>query len=681
MRPAVSSASLLPVAQSPAGQRSTTSNNAFISYVQSPQGQDPEWIPHAKKGASRTYGGKSTSRKYEIHASIASPTRGVQLRTPFLRKLLRPGTDGSPLAHPAFSETLDLSGRSRSRNKAKQLPVGVNNSLDEAQQALVYAFGSFLKTTRDPTSRRRVGAATFREMCLRHVPQYIELEQAWLDDEDKEVDVDATDQVYTFLQDFGNGATPGFAGLREVVRSHGMQMIVKAIDDKLLSKGIVQQLIQSCKDCEARAEGQAIVHVWPKKARFFGHHKSSQSVKLLIESSQRLDSPEFLFRRLAHLIRNRELANLQLAGLGDIWRLLLHLISQPAGRMDAMLFLEAYVMGDKDTDASHSDRTGRQSPLWNVSVFLTAIIWMQERDGHPRPANNSLWSQLQRLIYSVCMASDSICRSARPLILGAILSTTAAAWVNTSSAVVSNDAYITSFLAQGTSIQHQEDVDFLAQVADVISHVDSSLALDMMKGTVLALVRMATGHAAALSTPYVKRLAVEGAMSWAESRNEAEIYDWAEGVEDLFWARDTDPQAMETPSSSKPIKYRWEAGMCEWIQATPFEKTKRTGMAGSEFSQVDDDSGICMQTSQGLDRKRSRSVTDSEEDSDLEDRDELSMQTPELVRLRDRRIRKAQRQHSPDKENVKPTKERRCFSRQERVLADTEDLSADELGL
>ena len=641
-------------------------------------------MPQGKKTASRTYGSKDQPRKLEstLTAAASDSLSHTALRTPFLRKLLRPHLSASPLAQPAL--------RSHScgqicHKKSRQLPIKSTSDLREAQRSLVGALCSFLNSTKPANPPSRKGVRSFHQMCLRKVPQYIEAEEAWLREIQDDTDADAVDQTYTFLESLGHGETSGFAGLREVVRSHGLHMITKAIEDGFLRDGFVKELVETCAKCEAVSEGQAILHAWSYRSGRTDEGMSSRKLRMLLGMSFPLESTESLFQCLAHLLAEGDVLPSQINRLESIWRPLLHALAVPESRLDAMHFLEAYMVARENNPSGRQDQVAdRHSFARSTVVMLAAMVCMQERDASLSTNNEIVW-QLQRLVYSFYThpGESSGLVNARPFILAALLSSGPDSCNNTIMTTVTAETLLNTLAPKDRPRSSSGDVDFLLEVGKVISHIEPELAIEIMREKVLELARISSKQSAMRSIKYLRSLAIDSAMAWAESQDDPASYDWAENVEGLFETDDAALQAMQTPISQRPTKYRWEAGMCEWIQATPFNGIKQRSARDSDVARTLDDSGICMPTSESPKRKRSRSLSESEEDSDLEDRDELSMQTPELIRLRDQRARKVLRELSPasEKENLRPAKQQKRAIRQSRGSAASGDMSEDELGL
>lgn len=654
--------------------------DALLPFLQSPQTQDPEWMPRVEKSSARTYGGKTQSRKRTVstprpeHASS-----GNALRTPFLRKLLKTQAGASPLCGPAFGAPLAENPRAKSR----QLPVTKSTrGLDEAQHSLVGAFGGFLIGTRAFETPARTGARSFRDMCLRRVPEYIEREQAWLSEECEDPDADAAGETYTFLESLGMGAKAGFSGLREVVRAHGVRLVCGLVQEGLLTAQNVQDLLEASRAHNATAEGQAILRGWCERVAVQPQRRVGM---VMFALHRQPDWSEFVLRLLAALLASGRVSPSHLERLEDLWRRLLHATVSRSARPEAMQFVEAYALAQNEEGPSIAQpgTTGRPS-CSSIATLLTAVTWMQDRD-EPGTSNCSLGWHLQRLGYSLCAApgNASGLTAARPFLLGALNSICSGTGTDPETTSLSSHTLTEALDVRQERRTIDEDVEFLPEIARIVSHIDADMALEMMKAAALGLAKVSSELSAHSSRRYLEKLAVDGAMKWAETRDDVESYDWAESIADLFSTDSVCLPAMQTPASRQPARYRWEAGMCEWIQATPFSNVRRQDATDGMSVETIDDSGVCIPESEGRRQKRSRSASEAEDDFDLEERDELSMQTPELIRLRDLRAKKAKKDDrvGNEKENVQPKKQRERVIHQQQMPMALDDFSEDELGL
>ena len=691
----------------PAQQRAE--DGGFLACEQSPRAHDPDWMPSADRvAAGRTYGGRRLGRRKEgpgpATATAAGVGAGAALRTPFLRKLLRPDYAGvSPLARPALCGSEGVgAGVGKGGRKSKQLPLKPSTSLGEAHRSLVSAFGQFLSNTAPPppTVRARRGAGSFRAMCLRQVPRYIEAEQAWREEEEEDEDGDAVSETYALLESFGHGDVAGHADLREVVRADGVKMITRLVEEGMLGDGVVRELVEVCKNAEAVMEGLSILRSWAGAMQQGRGFLCSRRLGLLVEASLKLDSEglRFTLRFLADLLSEGKVVQSQLDRTRDFWARVLYVLAEPASRMEVMRFLEAYLQAPatKEIGRSAGSDTRQHDFLWNLATLLTAMSWMQTQDSAPSGGDTNVREELQRLLQRINQNNGLACglNTARPIVLSTLLSNSARGDGDGIRVQMSVEAML-DLLLQDTSVAtSSRDAEFLPEVARVIGHIDQKLAFEVVKSVVVELAKTSSQQSDVAKIDYLKRLAIEGGRKWAETRDDMESFDWAEGLDELFHQSDVKLRAMRTPASREPTKYRWEAGMCEWIRATPFVRTKHGERKRSESLSSDDleDSGICM-PSDGKTRKRKRSssdVDDEDEDEDLEERDELSMATPELNRLsaqrrlREQRMTKAPKIRPPasGKENARPVaRGQQQHAGPESARWDIDDTSEDELGM
>ncbi|KAH9832383.1 hypothetical protein Tdes44962_MAKER02046 [Teratosphaeria destructans] len=217
--------------------------------------RDPEWLPSIRKSI-KSYGGKKASKSKTSKSKVDKRRTGhidLGLSTPFVKRMLKSDELASPLAPQDELRTASLSitgsyissksnlvpEKETNKRGPRSLPVRPATAAEEAYRHLTTSLSTFLHTTRPQARHNRAGASSLRSMCLRKVPDYIQDLEA-SGDSDVEDALNVTYEIYTELEKLG---TNGSAGLREVVRSHGIWHIQKAINyGSLLLKASLKQM-------------------------------------------------------------------------------------------------------------------------------------------------------------------------------------------------------------------------------------------------------------------------------------------------------------------------------------------------------------------------------------------------------------------------------------------------------
>ncbi|KAI9862703.1 MAG: hypothetical protein M1813_004199 [Trichoglossum hirsutum] len=269
-------------------QRGGVGDPRLKSSVGPGEKDDPSWIQpgrgtkHHKTYAHRKAGsGKapSTGNKGVCEPlSIAVPGE-ITIPTPVI--LRARDINAEPSSNPEiYSEQLlakwnksHYSGASRYLSSLRkdadpvtwQLYEGLSSGLDALLRAT---------TTRDNNRMRdsesfqgNLGARSLLSMCLRRVPDYIKLEEAWNDIESQDGtdgasahhETDVASSIFSELECLGTSSKGGWKGLLEVVRSHGIHIICDALGDSVLCERAGEILAWICIENTAFDEAEAII--------------------------------------------------------------------------------------------------------------------------------------------------------------------------------------------------------------------------------------------------------------------------------------------------------------------------------------------------------------------------------------------------------------------------------------
>ena len=579
---------------------------AALPALESPtKGNDPEWIPESgRKSVKRTYTGRGRPRKVKIGQPAESKRADAGFRSPFIKRILRPEAADSPLN----LRTCGTPSRSR------QIKLQPNSHAERALGTLLESFESLLIATTPPTAPHRHGAGPLRDMCLRRVPDYVDFEQRWAEDEEEDYDFDATKAIYLELEKLGDG---GWSGLREVVRAHAVKLVADSMDDRTWPLESLDSLLDMCARNSAIPEGQRILRAWFLKSE----GRATNRLERLLECSSHLDSPGFMFRTLLELLNRSMLRDSDLLECPRIWQELLKALARRSSRADAVSFFEAYAVAciHKDcdptatTDAQCQVRMKRNEVLRNILVLVTALCWTEGVETESVEGMHSLSPHLHQMAISGCQASDQ-CNglvrthqeenirpaivSVEPFLMGSVVShamnvdnianTDMVGFESLAQVLVEIDL-VTNQLPDRKKII-AERADFVCEIAKCVAHMDQRVAKDMIKDVTTGL--LVSSKRVPTAATSLKKLAVDIAMAWAEYQGDNESYVFAEDIENAGFTGSPRGDAVHTPSSSrKPKRYRWEAGICEWIKATPLASTTKE----SAFMDVlvsENDSGI-----------------------------------------------------------------------------------------
>ena len=550
---------------------------------------DPEWFPtEEKKMVARTYGGRvARMQKGRKEGRVAATESAeARFRTPLIKKILRPEAADSPL-DDAYSTSSRIG---QSAKKGRQDSIQPRTHAERALKTLLDAFDSLLVSTKPSVPAPKRGASSLMSMCLRQIPQYIDFEQDWAEEEEGNYNFDATKAVYADLEDLGTGE--GWQGLREVVRAHAVKMILDAMADRMWPLQSLNRLLDSCIRNDARKESLKILGVWFVCAK----GKIEDRLEKLFQCCKKLDAFGFSFRVLKEQMEHGSLTLEELSSCSELWDRLIEPLSRRSTQSDAAAFWEHYVLAClraacDSVPGMDSGKTRRES-LLHITTVLVTVVSVQSLSHKPEdPKRTSLSEHLFRVAVSAVRKCEQV-ESAR----GARVPTAASAIVE--KALISglvpqvscNADPATSGIALSRLLHMFADMDgpghfskmlmaaraeFVIETAKCINLIDQPAAKDFIKNVTTELLRAAnevseiSGNRRAAR--FAKDFAVAVAMVWAEHRSENEWYAFAEKIEKAA-SVDLSPRggAARTPESAqRRRRFRWEDGIGEWIAATP----------------------------------------------------------------------------------------------------------------
>ena len=637
----------------------------------SPPGHDPAWMPsNDKKASARTYGRKKVQSSDHRGPEKKTPGAPV-LRSPFLKSILRKPADATATRQPQLESAYSVQNKADFGHTRRLATPGFGVGL--AYCNLISGFRTFLVSTAPAETPRRSGARSLRDICLRRIPHCLDVEQDCLDDgiRSEGEQADTTTEIYTYLESLGTDDRGGFAGLRQVVRSHGVHLVAEAAKEKLLPASAVQDLLEVCKENNAVAECQALLAAWAASTTVLSLEKLHGIVDLPLRSG----FEEFLFVQLEDWLSMGKITVTQVSMMDNVWRTVLQALTSSTTGSNAILVVRAYVLAL--TNAKHGVKDARNNDradvdfLWSIARLLAAMIWMGSAT---TPGNKIMaWQLMDLICVGIHQQSDTSygrCPQPRymePFLLAAIVSR-ATGTLEDANMVNIDMGMLTARITVATS---EYVSGFLRDAAKIVAYVDDTSAKDMARSTVLGLLA-ASRVLTHSSSHRLQTLAIESARLWAQNQNDQESYAFAEEVEDLAYNPRRDVDSAATPASRGPVKYRWEAGLCEWIAATPHALARQAIRS--------EDSGICMAGDESPPRKRrcSSSLHDGESKLTAERRTTSVTKSAEVRSQRTQRARRDKAKAS-GKENSRPARPMIWHSKHCGSM-EIEDLSDDELG-
>jgi hypothetical protein len=157
--------------------------------------------------------------------------------------------------------------------------------------------------------------------------------------EGEDVDGTVASDVWSFFDDLLDIKGASWQGLREVARSHGINAIRRAIENRTLSDSCIDRLIRICRDSSAWREVEILVSAWLDTGEVMSLTKTS----LLDADAWWRGAEEVRFRALMRFASQDESRILALSTTSKHpWNTLLRAITQGA-QDGALQFLQVCV--------------------------------------------------------------------------------------------------------------------------------------------------------------------------------------------------------------------------------------------------------------------------------------------------------------------------------------------------
>lgn len=522
---------------------------------------DPEWIPGANPNApSRTYGGKARSQQ-----KVASRKADSGFSTPFVKRLLKtaPASMAKPLPYNVANN--------QHPKKTRQLPIQLASSNEEAQRNLVRAFDSLLMTTSPPSGSERTGARSLMSACLRRVPDYIDIEVEDIQNDD-EIDEDIASSIYGELENLGTNSDGGWSGLREVVRSHGLNHVSAAIDEGLIHDARISELVSTCSKHGALLEADSLLRTWISRdhaSRSKTTDDSHLALNRLAELRSKHDAPELYLRHHTDLILSNQVSpsDILRPGSAPLKNLIRGLVCGPGQDM-ALAYLEAAVIEDCATSNAMT------LPVFSRLAGLLASLALAQAPSTDMSAPPlDLFAVVKRIATTISqhldndtdMSAYQIQNTARsrttthPFIMASTLLQLTSPSERTTIAAAPLDALISAIAIQQSA--------FVKFTLNVIHHVHRFSDADELESLLLTTSALLSPPPECSSENWstLNRLAFEVAFAYSDQTG----IDIDHHFTDKLAARNV----AQTPRRRVHVSgYKWEEGLSEWVAATPLPK-------------------------------------------------------------------------------------------------------------
>ncbi|OTB17981.1 hypothetical protein K445DRAFT_315736 [Daldinia sp. EC12] len=473
-------------------------------------------------------------------------------------------------------------------------------------EAIYKSLEALLKATRHTTSRGR-GPRSFLDMCLRKVPSYIEELEAWERMEAEQSgsistldEVDASAEIYNYLESIGSNQALGWKHLRIVVRADGLNAVKQAVSEGLFGDDFSQLLIDLCVRIGALSEAEELIvaltdrqYSSPATAgSSFAEIGCFRPLSILWNFANKHGHTSFLLRQYSLLLSNGSLPKDWLATqeFERMWALAARHLSVVEAADDAVAFMNYSVSllcrrrrilaGGNDATRLEKDiAVANKQTLISALTMLAAMSSLGEIELHTASVSEAEIAKIgfigNRLRYVLrsCMADLELSKSTRSGLGNDLLHL--AYYISSSDARADND--IRSHLKTSIEQAWRQHVDHNSarsnrtrhRLTDIASFV-SSVARSCGRGMNLAshkcldmLFEQLTDLR--LDQEILDSMKTIAAFSLAQQTNDIKDFIYAEKL------ACNKHSGAEDGAHTRPLfsGYRWEETIGEWVTVSP----------------------------------------------------------------------------------------------------------------
>ncbi|MCJ1485906.1 hypothetical protein MMC06_006081, partial [Schaereria dolodes] len=612
---------------------------------------DPEWSPDGipRKKLKRTYSSRAGLRdpKKTVAAQKCIPWDPRSIAVPCALRYWDqdlPSTkeenlnNHNPVDTERKPEHLEKKSRitglagGPSRDSFRRLARSISPLNWMLIDGLYNGLDALLKGTGSSTPLTNGGARSLFSICLQNVPAYIAEEQYVYEEANPDGGVDIASGVYADLEEHGASQLMGWKPLQEIVRAHGIFMIINGIKDGLISVPIARGLVILCLQRQAYKAAECIIQTLLTTAG-----QLPISLKTLNDFSRRSGWLGFEYRQLALLLRHGILPVEWISSTETVgcWNRVIQSITQnDAYSKDAMILLRTAVLPSNQNvdfvteNQIHILRLRLRAVLpapksrIRVGMQMSSQVTTVARDSvsERQPFSNTAASLLTVVLATTLAQSSKVrheCLEApqptisliKRIALEAQLFfelTETSSKTNQQSPIQATCMSLALFadflfdlfardasaelpqcrttwrsiltLSSDFEAADEHFGSFMCAVArcwELAVNKDGFTFLQNLVSRILCISRSKYGISEIKVQTLLNRIVLAAAFEFAEQTNKREHLDWALEVEEDIGHGPTHTNRQtpgKTParSSHKTYNgYRWEDGISEWIAKTP----------------------------------------------------------------------------------------------------------------
>ncbi|KAG0646724.1 hypothetical protein D0Z07_6433 [Hyphodiscus hymeniophilus] len=464
--------------------------------------------------------------------------------------------------------------------------------------------------------KNRVGSKSLLALCLRTVPRYITHEEE-LFITHMEVtksksainNRDISTEIYDDLEAFGcNGK--GWKHFRNIVRSHGIQLLSDAIRVGSLDAEFIGILITQCIHTRAVGEAEILLSTLLSTTKFpapksvfnrFDDDPAMRPLSMLWKFVEITGNYSFQYREMSALISTGILPLSWLATkeLGPFWTKAIQALPNGSNDTDALQFMDTVLplLAQSGPSACGNDRSINGDGLMldavkqtfsSLLTTLSSIVLLSgEADNHvlgrSASAKRIEYDHFVALARSCLMQWELYCnhntQGTLLVIANLILRDN-----DHHSPESELDLMRTLFnhlhhMGKETSIlpSYHEIVSFICSIARCCGRGASSSGFEYLENLhqkLESLIRESDAEGGNL----VREILADSALAFAQEIPDRNYLDYADAMEAKVHRMETNRRVSLTPGhpvDNSRTGFRWEEGISEWVMATPHISTRK----------------------------------------------------------------------------------------------------------
>ncbi|KAK4990197.1 hypothetical protein LTR50_002671 [Elasticomyces elasticus] len=458
------------------------------------------------------------------------------------------------------------------QEQTSSLPTSSTASCDThrlgLEKGIQAGFSHLLKKTGEDVVYRNTGAPSLLSLCLRRLPEHIELENHWrrLDHPDEEPD--SRTEIYEELERLSGHM--GWKHLREAVRADGLYSISKNnmlfgnryahylgsalyVQDTIAVERLVTARIASLKQHDLLTDLEA-----------------GDKIDLFFDSLTR--HPEVRLRILEQAMRSGPINRLADGDMLRRWSLVVRLVAN--GSAEAVKFLHEtvpYVLklhGPTDLGGSR-DKSQRAELVMShlATTLLTMALVAQgcETDGNTTlQVGSVIW-----LIHSIateCLRLTVATTDAgtTAFVLGSLLLQC------TGCSLAANliAPRITKLVEYLKTAKDNDVPILICGIANCCGKAYGDSGVSALQHIVQQLCKPNPSKEV---NACLRNMALESTLHFSQTVRTVETLTFAQNLKKALHDSDDFIDLSKTPGAKSPgiVRHRWEEGLCEWIVATP----------------------------------------------------------------------------------------------------------------